>query len=119
MKIVLPYPVSNNRNVRMTKKGMTPSKESLKYKKDVGWLAKAAGCKLHEGNVSVSVFLHPKMNKDGRASQQRIDLDNAFKCALDALNGIAWHDDKQVIRIYARVDAPMKNGGLSVLIDDC
>ena len=32
----------------------------------------------------------------------RPDLDNVTKIVLDALNGHAWHDDGQVIEIYAR-----------------
>lgn len=30
------------------------------------------------------------------------DLDNVVKIALDALNGVAWEDDKQVVWIGAR-----------------
>lgn len=29
------------------------------------------------------------------------DLDNIVKSVLDALNGVAYHDDKQVVEIYA------------------
>lgn len=30
------------------------------------------------------------------------DIDNCIKLVLDALNGIGWHDDKQIIGIVAR-----------------
>ena len=30
------------------------------------------------------------------------DLDNCIKLICDALNGIVWHDDKQVVRVTAR-----------------
>ena len=30
------------------------------------------------------------------------DLDNCLKLVADALNGIAWHDDKQVVEVLAR-----------------
>ena len=29
------------------------------------------------------------------------DVDNACKLALDALNGVAWHDDAQVTELHA------------------
>ena len=33
---------------------------------------------------------------------KRPDIDNISKIVMDALNGIAWHDDSQVISILAR-----------------
>lgn len=30
------------------------------------------------------------------------DLDNSIKLVADALNGILWHDDKQIVRVTAR-----------------
>lgn len=32
-------------------------------------------------------------------SRRRVDLDNLSKAVLDALNGIVWHDDRQVTRL--------------------
>lgn len=34
-------------------------------------------------------------------SSLRGDLDNYVKTVLDALNGVAWVDDKQVVKIVA------------------
>ncbi len=34
--------------------------------------------------------------------KRNMDVDNITKCVLDALNGIAYHDDKQVINQYSR-----------------
>lgn len=36
-----------------------------------------------------------------QSSKLRGDLDNYLKTIMDALNGIAWDDDKQVVRIEA------------------
>lgn len=47
-------------------------------------------------NVTVTVFQSPH-----HATKLRGDLDNYIKLTLDALNGVAWHDDKQVVRINA------------------
>lgn len=39
--------------------------------------------------------------KGGLKHTSKPDLDNIVKC-LDALNGLAWHDDSQIIGIVAR-----------------
>ena len=117
MKLNLPYPVSNNNNARMVNGRVLTSKAAKDYKADVGWLAKAAKCPLLEGDVSITIYLHQKMNLDGTANKNRQDLDNIFKTVFDALNGIAWNDDKQITRIYAAVSTPLSNGGLTVIIE--
>lgn len=55
----------------------------------------------HEGPVSLcvtSVFLEPKDNWVGRECTKRPDLDNLCKLICDALNGVAYRDDSQVVR---------------------
>ena len=117
MKLNLPYPVSNNNNARMVNGRVLTSKAAKAYKAEVGWLARVAKCPMLDGDVIVTVFLHPKMNLDGSASKNRLDLDNSLKLGLDALNGIAWKDDRQVIRLFGSVSTPMINGGLTVIIE--
>ncbi|GFL08468.1 hypothetical protein TUM15749_20550 [Neisseria gonorrhoeae] len=63
--------------------------------------------------------LIPKANKDGSASKTVIDLDNALKVALDALQGVAYHNDRQVRRIAADyADEPVAGGGLAVEVGE-
>ena len=50
----------------------------------------------------------------GQASKVRLDLDNCIKVALDALIGIAYEDDSQVVRLTAEIGEPVEGGGLSV-----
>jgi crossover junction endodeoxyribonuclease RusA len=45
------------------------------------------------------------------------DLDNYVKCILDALNGVAWVDDKQVIAIDAKVHRKDSRPGLDVIVE--
>lgn len=72
-----------------------------------------------EGSVAVRLRLIPKANKDGSASKTVIDLDNALKVALDALQGIAYHNDRQVRRIVAEYGSePAAGGGLAVEIKE-
>lgn len=39
------------------------------------------------------------------------DIDNIVKCVMDGLNGVAWHDDSQVIEIVAFKLDRKKGGG--------
>lgn len=94
------------------------SKEGKAYKRDAGWMYQAARGRMFHGDVELQLVLHPRQNKDGSASKNRIDLDNAFKAVCDSLIGLAFNDDKQVTRIVAEVGYPLTNGGVSVLIKE-
>lgn len=60
-----------------------------------------------------------RANKDGSANKTVIDLDNALKVTLDALQGVAYTNDKQVRRIVAGyADEPAAGGGLVVEIEE-
>lgn len=78
------------------------------YRQAVALAAKAAGCEPHAEPVNVVidfVFARPKshLRKSGLREDAprlpRVDLDNAAKAVLDALNGVAWDDDSQVSRL--------------------
>lgn len=116
----LPYPISQNRywRVRVIKGvAMTyVSTEAKAYKQEAAWKAKAAGIRVALGDVAMAVILHPKKNKDGSASKTRLDLDNCIKVLFDALNGVAYADDKQVVRIGAEIGNPVEGGGVSVKV---
>jgi crossover junction endodeoxyribonuclease RusA len=115
--VMLPAAISTNRYWR-TFRGMTVvSKEAKAYKQEAGLRARLAG--LREpivGPVQLVIRLLPKMTKKGEASQVRCDLDNIMKVAIDALNGIAYKDDKQVVRILAEIGEPVVGGGLSISV---
>lgn len=49
-----------------------------------------------------------------RRGKLRADVDNLSKAVMDALNGIAWHDDKQVIGLHALIEYEAKCPGLIV-----
>lgn len=113
--MLLPYPPSLNRYLRHT--GRTyKTPEALKYKTTVSTAGALARMKPLSGPVAVQLVLHPKTTKQGAASATRIDLDNAMKVCLDALQGIAYHDDNQVEEIHARIGEPVLTGGLSVAV---
>lgn len=71
----------------------------------------AAGGKRLHGPVSVSIKVHfgvpDRWNKAARelafrgklAATRKPDIDNIAKIILDALNGVAWEDDVQVVNL--------------------
>lgn len=121
--LVLPYPVSANRYwaTRVIPKPKKPphrplaityvTPEAEAYKAEVAKLARLAGIGKLEGRVRVHLRLYPSRPQDWakRARKdpdlwadtvQCMDLGNCEKVLDDALNGIAWTDDKQLHEIH-------------------
>ena len=67
--------------------------------------------------MSVGIVLHPRITKTGKPSKIRLDLDNSIKPTLDALNGLAWVDDSQVVGIHAVVGPAMVEGGMTITVE--
>jgi crossover junction endodeoxyribonuclease RusA len=92
--LVLPYPPSANRYWRaVPDRGVLLSAEARRYKEDAGKQALAAGVHPVDGPVALTVTLY--------RPAKRGDLDNRIKVLLDALNGIAYRDDSQVVELHA------------------
>jgi Holliday junction resolvase RusA-like endonuclease len=77
------------------------------------YTAKAIGLKPHEGGVKMSIaclFPIPKSTSKKQrleigchpAYLKKPDVDNLIKIILDALNGIAYRDDKQVYSVTCK-----------------
>lgn len=122
-RLVLPYPISANRywatrvipaKPPERKRAMAityVTDEAKAYKQEVGYRALAAGIrKPLDGRIEVTIRLYPhrpldwakraRLDPDGwEDTVQCIDLGNCEKVLSDALNHIAWHDDKQHRRI--------------------
>jgi crossover junction endodeoxyribonuclease RusA len=128
--LTLPYPISANRYWRAVRLGkgptarmaMVPTTEAKAYRDHVGHLAKAAGLKIPlDGRVTLLVRLYPDRPQDWAKRAQRdpdgwddtvrcMDLGNCEKVLSDALNGIAWLDDKQLRRIVLERCEPDDRG---------
>ena len=137
VRLVLPYPISENRywasrviRVKATGKWMsmtyvTPEAEA--YRQQVGLLALQAGVrKPITGRALITLDLYPhrpldwakraRKDPDGWADTvQCIDLGNSEKVLCDALNAIAWLDDKQLWDIHKRKHEPDDHGARVVV----
>ena len=92
-RLVLPMAPSANRYWR-TFRGMTViSQEAKAYKAGAAESAKAQGATVFDCPVSVTVWVYR-----GRKSG---DLDNRLKVVLDALQGICYVNDDQIVEIHA------------------
>jgi crossover junction endodeoxyribonuclease RusA len=129
--LTLPYPVSANRYWKaITIPGrtmMAPTKEAKAYQATCRAMALAAGMRIPlDGRVALRVDLYPERPQDWakRAASNPdfwddtvrcMDLGNCEKVLCDALNGIAWIDDKQLRRIYLERQEPDAQGARAVV----
>lgn len=113
--LTLPYPPSANRYWRTAvvcgRAQTYPSADAKAYKVEVYGRALEAGIrKPIAGRISLHVQLYPQRPQDWAKRARRdpltwdddvrcIDLGNCEKVLSDALNGVAWADDKQHRRI--------------------
>lgn len=128
--LVLPYPLSANRYWRPVHIGkhitIVPTKEARAYRDEVAKIAITAGLRPLEGRVEFGLKLYPERPQDWAKRAQRdpdtwddtvrcIDLGNADKVLCDALNGIAWLDDKQIRRSRHERCEPDEHGARVVV----
>lgn len=115
-ELKLNYPPSANRYWRLFRGRAVPSADATAYKLHVRKTAELSGVNVTAEPVALEVVLHPKMTKKGEASKTVIDLDNCLKVALDALQGIAYENDRQVRSIRLDYGEPVECGGLSIKV---
>lgn len=93
MKIITPYPPTANLYWRHARGRTFLSAAAKAFKTEVRKRLEAAFVTPQEGPLA----LHVHVYRPRRVG----DLDNTLKVLGDALNGAAWHDDKQVVEIHA------------------
>lgn len=114
----LPYPISTNRYWRIFRGDSVVSADAKAYKNTIKNIAAEKNIVPFNGNVSLQIIIYPKRNKDGSANAKVLDLDNCLKVVLDALQGVAYDNDKQVVALTAKyANEPKENGGVKVCIE--
>ena len=78
---------------RFARHAYTPSRTRAAEAK-IAAIARANGVRLTTAPISLTVAFY-------RDSARRCDLDNLLKLVQDALNGIAWVDDEQIMDLAA------------------
>lgn len=91
---------------RAGKYGMYTDKATREYEQKIKEAYIAAGGKMHEGAVSMSVTFSKDnitivLDEIQASSPLRGDIDNYLKSIMDGLNGVAYKDDGQVLNIRA------------------
>ena len=95
---------------RYSKKGSYQSKRVMDWQESVGWAGKMqAPDRPLRGPFNVVLTFY-------RRTKRRVDLDNLSKAVLDALNGIYWVDDTQVVSLFLRKEYDKKNPRVEVKI---
>lgn len=123
----LGYPVSLNRYLRHAKGRTYRSKDAEQYRLHVASeCLRARIDRPLAGLLELRLVLHPHMpanaakreRKDGpnwwHEGVRCLDLDNAQKVALDAMQDHVYADDAQIRRIVMDYGYPVRGGGLTV-----
>jgi Holliday junction resolvase RusA-like endonuclease len=80
---------------RITRRGNFTPARTLHNEMSIEWEMKAKVANPVRGQVIVDVDFF-------RGDKRACDLDNLLKQIFDCANGIVWHDDSQVVALYAQ-----------------
>lgn len=92
MKLTLPYPPSVNRIWRHNGHITYKTDEARDYRYYVIAEANRVGLKMLAGEVALTIRLFPP--------RSNCDIDNALKVLNDALQGIAFENDKHIVEMH-------------------
>lgn len=89
------------------------------------WAEQSGACFDGPVRVNISVWRHLPRSKPKGVSEEpdtlKPDADNIAKAVLDALNGVAWRDDSQVValsvRKFPRLRVPTDTDMLYVVVE--
>jgi Holliday junction resolvase RusA-like endonuclease len=107
-RIDLPYALIGKQRVRVTRRGIYTPPETVAAERALAQEAQAARVVMLMGPVAltVTIWIEPPASwskakrSDAMATRRWVtvkpDVDNVLKLVGDALNGIAWADDKQI-----------------------
>lgn len=93
---------------RVTRRGTYIPQKTRDYRNRIKGAFMEAGGMRRSGPVSVRVCVYRELPKsrpkrvESEPDTFKPDVDNIAKNVLDALNGIAWDDDSQVVELIVR-----------------
>ena len=116
ISFLLPTPPGANRLWRSYQGRTVKSPLARAWQAQAALLARANGIQPTDGAIALAIVLHPRQTKTGQASKVRLDVDAPIKATMDALQGIAYADDKQVIRVTSELGYPLPDGGITVTV---
>lgn len=93
---------------RVTRRGTYIPQKTRDYRNRIKGAFMEAGGMRRSGPVSVRVYVYRELPKsrpkrvESEPDTFKPDVDNIAKNVLDALNGIAWDDDSQVVELIVR-----------------
>ena len=102
----LPISPSANRYWQLRRNRIVVTEEAKAYKQEVYYLVKHYEPLV--GNVAVNFTVY--------RPAKRGDLDNYTKVMFDALNGLVWQDDKQVVEIHSFREDDKHNPRIEFLV---
>lgn len=109
LQITLPYPPSVNHYLGHTRSGMMyRTAEAKAYKQTVEYILYEMNVKPLECELSVTIYAY-RPRKAG-------DIDGILKVSLDAMNKLAYLDDKQIVELHVFRGDDKHNPRLEVTI---
>lgn len=109
--IVEGNPIPKQRARIVGRHGYTP-KRTKAYEQKVAWAVKQEiKGKLFTGDIAVFLDFY-------RSDRRRCDIDNLQKAILDALNGIAYKDDSQIVKLHSEKHFDRENPRVYIKIEN-
>lgn len=112
--------VGGNRSGRAI---LVESSDALKpWRERIAWTAREQHAPLYDEALSVTlVFVMPRPKSTPKITPRAVkrpDIDKLTRGALDALTGVCWNDDSQVVTLHAhkRLAEPLERPGLHIVI---
>jgi crossover junction endodeoxyribonuclease RusA len=113
--LTLPFPPSANRYWRNFRGRMVKSADARIYRDQAGYIYLQQTMRINRGRPLIGDV---KVTLDFYRPAKRGDLDNRIKVTLDALQGIAFADDSQVVEIHARRFEGKANPRVEIAIEN-
>ena len=96
---------------RLGRSGVYTPSRTKQHEDLIAWRARAAGVKPTTGPVHLEIDFEIKGKVHG-------DLDNLVKTVMDGLNGIAYADDRQVVKVTAALYTQVEGDVTRVVVEE-